>query len=175
MNIKILETIKEKGATAWLRLSDKWKELRERMRHKHRLVMMDTDTFQETFSVELTGTNIFTFVGTTVIVLLILASLLIAFTPMRNLVPGFIKPELKEEVLRNAQTIDSLENIIDQHEQHISAIQDIISGKTFEAPSEPATKMVDEKEAAYRHSKADSLLRKEIEQKQKEYKNTKKK
>ena len=80
------------------------------MQHKHRLVVMDTDTLKETFSWELTGLNIFTFAGITVIVLLILSSLLIAFTPMRNLVPGFIKPELKEEVARNAQTIDSLEN-----------------------------------------------------------------
>lgn len=167
-----IDTIKEKGAAVWLRLSDKWKELSEKMQHKHRLVVMDTDTLKETFSWELTGLNIFTFAGITVIVLLILSSLLIAFTPMRNLVPGFIKPELKEEVARNAQTIDSLENIIDQHEQHIAVIQDIINGKSFESLSEPATKVADEKEGAYRHSKADSLLRKDIEQK---HKNAKKK
>ncbi|MCQ2295921.1 MAG: hypothetical protein MJZ45_00805 [Bacteroidales bacterium] len=167
-----IDTIKEKGAAVWLRLSNKWKELSEKMQHKHRLVVMDTDTLKETFSWELTGLNIFTFAGITVIVLLILSSLLIAFTPMRNLVPGFIKPELKEEVARNAQTIDSLENIIDQHEQHIAVIQDIINGKSFESPSEPATKVADEKEGAYRHSKADSLLRKDIEQK---HKNAKKK
>ena len=167
-----IDTIKEKGAAVWLRLSDKWKELSEKMQHKHRLVVMDTDTLKETFSWELTGLNIFTFAGITVIVLLILSSLLIAFTPMRNLVPGFIKPELKEEVARNAQTIDSLENIIDQHEQHIAVIQDIINGKNFESPFEPATKVADEKEGAYRHSKADSLLRKDIEQK---HKNAKKK
>lgn len=165
-----IDTLKEKGAAVWLRLSDKWKELSEKMHHKHRLVVIDTDTLKETLSWELSDLNIFTFAGIAAIVLLILSSLLIAFTPMRNLVPGFIKPELKEEVVRNAQTIDSLENIIDQHEQHIAAIQDIISGKTFESPSEPATKVADEKEGAYRHSKADSLLRKDIEQKHKEAK-----
>lgn len=167
MDNSFLNTIKEKGVAVWLRLSDKWQELREKMRHKHRLVVMDTDTLKETFSMELTGLNIFTYAGIAVIVLIILSSLLIAFTPMRNLVPGFIKPELKEEVARNAQTIDSLENIIDQHEQHIAVIQDIISGKTFETPAEPSTKVADEKEIPYRHTKADSLLRKDIEQKHK--------
>ena len=104
----------EKGAAMRLRLSSKWQDFRERMRHKHRLVVMDTDTLQEKFSMELTGTNLFTYVGIFVIVMIILTSLLIAFTPLRNLVPGYIKPELKEETARNAQIIDSLEVIIDQ-------------------------------------------------------------
>ena len=123
------KAIKEKGAALRLRLSNTWQNFRERMHHKHRIVVMDTDTFKETFSAELTGVNIFTYVGITVIVMLILASLLIAFTPLRGLVPGFIKPELREETIRNARTIDSLELVIDQHEQHIRIIQDVINGK----------------------------------------------
>ena len=62
----------EKGAASGLRLSNKWQELRERMQHKRRFVVMDTDTFKETFSAELTGANIFTYAGLTFIVLLIL-------------------------------------------------------------------------------------------------------
>ena len=119
-------TIKEKGAAMRLRLSDKWQDFRERMRHKHRLMVLDTDTLQEKFSMELTGLNLFTYLGISVIVLIVLTSLLIAFTPLRNLVPGYIKPELKEEAVRNAQIIDSLEVIIDQHEQHIAIIQRFI-------------------------------------------------
>ena len=38
--------IKEKGAAMRLRLSDKWQDLRERMHHKHRFVVIDTDTFR---------------------------------------------------------------------------------------------------------------------------------
>ena len=110
--------IKEKGAAMRLRLSDKWQDLRERMHHKHRFVVMDTDTFQEKFSIELTGVNLFTYAGISIIVLIVLTSLLIAFTPLRALVPGYIKPELKEQSIRNSQIIDSLEVIIDQHEQH---------------------------------------------------------
>ena len=90
-----LKAIKEKGAALRLRLSDKWQDFRERMHHKHRFVVMDTDTFKETFSIELTGTNVFTYVGISIIVLLIIASLIIAFTPLRGIIPGYIKPELQ--------------------------------------------------------------------------------
>ena len=164
----------EKGAAMRLRLSSKWQDFRERMRHKHRLVVMDTDTLQEKFSMELTGTNLFTYVGILVIVMIILSSLLIAFTPLRNLVPGYIKPELKAETARNAQIIDSLEVIIDQHEQHIAIIQDILGGKEFRTEKDTSTHVTTDQEVVYRHTKADSLLRQEIEQQRKEAKENRK-
>ena len=167
--------MKEKGAAMRLRLSDKWQDFHERMRHKHRLVVLDTDTLQEKFSMELTGLNLFTYVGISVIVLIILTSLLIAFTPLRNLVPGYIKPELKEETVRNAQIIDSLEVIIDQHEQHIAIIQDVLNGKEFRVEKDTSKQTVTDEEIVYRHTRADSLLRKEIEQQRKEAKEKQKK
>ena len=166
--------IKEKGAAMRLRLSSKWQDFRERMRHKHRLVVLDTDTLQEKFSMELTGMNLFTYVGISVIVLIVLTSLLIAFTPLRNLVPGYIKPEQKEEIIRNAQIIDSLEVIIEQHEQHISIIQDVINGKAFRTEKDTVTHAADNGEIVYRHTRADSLLRQEIEQQRKAAKESQK-
>lgn len=175
MDSDSLNSNNKKGAAMRLRLSDKWQDFRERLRHKHRLVVLDTDTLQEKFSMELTGLNLFTYVGISVIVLIILTSLLIAFTPLRNLVPGYIKPELKEEVIRNAQTIDSLEVIIDQHEQHIAIIQDVLNGKEFRTEKDTATHKVAEEEVVYRHTRADSLLRQEIEQQRKAAKEKQKK
>ena len=170
-----LNAIKEKGAALRLRLSDKWQDFRERMHHKHRFVVMDTDTFKETFSIELTGTNVFTYVGISIIVLLIIASLIIAFTPLRGIIPGYIKPELQKEAIRNAQIIDSLEVVIDQHEQHIAIIQDVLNGKEFRAEKDTTTQTVADEEIVYRHTRADSLLRKEIEQQRKAAKEKQKK
>lgn len=169
------KSIKEKGAAMRLRLSSKWRDFRERMCHKHRLVVLDTDTFQEKFSVELTGVNIFTYVGITVILLIVLTSLLIAFTPLHNLVPGYIKPELREESIRNAQIIDSLEVVIGQHEQHIAIIQDVIGGKDYHSIKDTATYIDDDEEIVYRHTRADSLLRQDIEKQKKEAKKQQKK
>ena len=142
-----LKAIKEKGAALRLRLSDKWQDFRERMHHKHRFVVM-----------------VFTYVGISIIVLLIIASLIIAFTPLRGIIPGYIKPELQKEAIRNAQIIDSLEVVIDQHEQHIAIIQDVLNGKPMTTVETTTTEPVDEKKIVYRRSREDSLLRKEIEQ-----------
>jgi hypothetical protein len=174
MDSQRLNTIKEKGAALRLRLSNNWQDFRERMHHKHRLVLMDTDTFKEKFSMELTGVNIFTYVGISVIALLLLSMLLIAFTPLHNLVPGYIKPEQREEIARSAQTIDSLERIIEDHDQMIAAIQAVVSGKPLTEEQQQQAQQIEEEAIQYKHSKADSLLRKEIEAKQKRYKEKKK-
>lgn len=174
MDSQRLNTIKEKGAALRLRLSNNWQDFRERMHHKHRLVLMDTDTFKEKFSMELTGVNIFTYVGISVIALLLLSMLLIAFTPLHNLVPGYIKPEQREEIARSAQTIDSLERIIEDHDQMIAAIQAVVSGKPLTEEQQQQAQHIEEEAIQYKHSKADSLLRKEIEAKQKRYKEKKK-
>jgi hypothetical protein len=174
MDSQRLNTIKEKGAALRLRLSNNWQDFRERMHHKHRLVLMDTDTFKEKFSLELTGVNIFTYVGISVIALLLLSMLLIAFTPLHNLVPGYIKPEQREEIARSAQTIDSLERIIEDHDQMIAAIQAVVSGKPLTEEQQQQAQQIEEEAIQYKHSKADSLLRKEIEAKQKRYKEKKK-
>ena len=174
MDSQRLNTIKEKGAALRLRLSNNWQDFRERMHHKHRLVLMDTDTFKEKFSMELTGVNIFTYVGISVIALLLLSMLLIVFTPLHNLVPGYIKPEQREEIARSAQTIDSLERIIEDHDQMIAAIQAVVSGKPLTEEQQQQAQQIEEEAIQYKHSKADSLLRKEIEAKQKRYKEKKK-
>lgn len=170
-----LDIIKEKGAALWLRLSDSWQHFREEMRHKHRLVLMDTDNFKEKFSLELTGTNLFTIIGCSLVVLIMLAMLLVAFTPLRNLVPGYIKPAQRQEIMRNTQKIDSLENLVEQHEQLIATMQDVLSGKNMSAKQQEQVAQLSEEAVVYRHSKEDSLLRRDIEQKHKAAKKKSKK
>ena len=158
--------MKEKGAALRLRLFSKWQDFREKMRHKRRIVVLDTETFKEHFSLELSASTVFVTVGASAIVLVILTTLLIVFTPLREMVPGYVNPDMVEQTYRNARTIDSLENIIDAQEQMISNIQDVIEGKdlsTFDLPAEDTTA---DEEIVYTHSRADRELRREIEHRQ---------
>lgn len=161
-----LDAIKKKGAALRLRLSNSWQDFRERMHHKHRLMLMDTDTLKEKFSVELTFVNIFTYVGISVIALLILSMLLIAFTPLRNLVPGYIKPEQREEIVHSAQTIDSLKRVVEGHDQMITVIQAVVEGRPLTEEQKQEACEIEKEAVQYKHSKADSLLRREVESRQ---------
>jgi hypothetical protein len=68
-----------------------------------------------------------------------------------------------------------LELIIEGHEQMIATIQDVISGKSLTEEQKQQAEEVSKEAVVYRHSKSDSLLRLEIEAKQKQYKDAKKK
>ena len=157
--------MKEKGAAMRLRLFSNWQSFREKMRHKRRIVVLDTETFKEHFSLELSAANVFVTLGTGAILLVALTVLLVVFTPLREIVPGYVNPEMTEQTYRNAQAIDSLERIIDAQEKLIANIQDVIEGKdlaTFDLTEEDTAA---NKDIAYTHSHADSELRNEIEHK----------
>ena len=58
-----------------MKIKEWWTKLRSKpvtdvIKHKHRFVVMDTDTFKEKFSFQLSGINLFVTVGITVIVLI---------------------------------------------------------------------------------------------------------
>ena len=151
------------GATLWLRLVAKWQSFRESMRRKHRLVVMDSDSFKEKYSFELSGTNVFATFGLGAILLVTLTALLIAFTPLRAIVPGYVNPEMVEQTYRNARTLDSLEHALAAQERMIGDMQALFSGKAITADTAtPAAREMGP--VVYRRSPADSALRAEVEQ-----------
>ena len=170
----IITTMREKGAAIWLRLSDWWSEFSDNLQHRHRLSVLDTHTLKERFAMELTGTNIIVALGTAIIVIFIFAILVLAYTPMREIIPGYVSPEVVEQSYRNTYAIDSLERIIYSQNRQLDDIKSIVSGKTLDA-SDPSTMPQDTAAIPYRHSKADSLLRLEIDKTKSDLKKTKKK
>lgn len=143
------------------------------VRHKHRFVVMDSETFKEKFSFQLSGINLFVTVGISVIILIVLTTILIAFTPLREYIPGYQNSDMVEQTYHNAQIIDSLERRVATQEWMIANIQDVLEGKTMPGEDD-AMKRVDSLSSLgisveeYRHSKDDSLLRAEIEQQTKQ-------
>ena len=138
------------------------------IKHKHRFVVMDTDTFKEKFSFQLSGANLFVTVGITVIVLILLTTVLIAFTPLREWIPGYTDTKMIEQTYANAKKIDSLEVQIANQEWIVAAMQAMLRGEEI---SDEYKELIADSSAtlqqvagAYRHSVEDSLLRREVEQ-----------
>ncbi len=142
--------------------------LNDIIKNKHRFVVLDTNTYQEKISFELTGINIFVTLGISTIVLIILTIILIAFTPLREFIPGYTNSEMVEQTYHNSVVIDSLEKQLDRQEWMIQTMQEAISGKAMPNADE-IQKKVDSLSALgvtaieYRRSKADSLLCEEVE------------
>ena len=143
------------------------------IKHKHKFVVMDTDTFKEKFSFQLSGINLFVTVGITVIVLILLTTVLIAFTPLREWIPGYTNTEMVEQSYDNVKRVDSLAVIVADQEWLIATLQGVLSGKEMgnevDSVLRDSNATLQQVAIAYRHSKEDSLLRADVEREDSRY------
>ncbi len=135
----------------------------KRLKYKYRLVILNDYSFEEVVSVRLTKMNVFSIIGSSIILLIALVTILIAFTPIREYIPGYPDGSTRRDLIINAILLDSLENEIRIREQFMENLRDIIAGREpriFEYS--PDTSMrVDE--ISFARSRQDSLLRAQIE------------
>ena len=155
----------------WLKIKNS--QVSDVIKHKHRFVVMDTDTFKEKFSFQLSGINLFVTVGITMIVLIVLTTVLIAFTPLREYIPGYTDTEMIEQTYANAKKIDSLERAVADQEWVLATMQALMRGEPLGAQADSlladSTSKLAVVAGAYRRSREDSLLRLEVESEDNRY------
>lgn len=151
------------------KIKEKWDDIYTQLKHKHRLIVMDSDTFTEKFTFNLTGINLFTAVGLSIIALIVLTIVLVAFTPLREYIPGYSNEEMEILTYKNTEKIDSLSNVINQQELMLKNIKMIVYGEdipnvNYQSTTKDSLKNYDD--IQLKRSKADSLLRLTFEQSQ---------
>lgn len=108
------------------RKKEKWTE---KWRNKYRLVFMTDDTLEERLTFRLSRLNVFVALGTLAIVLIFLTSFLIAFTPLREYIPGYTNVGLTKRLYKLQLKTDSIERNLVAKEQFINNLRDVINGK----------------------------------------------
>ena len=104
----------------------------QRWRNKFRFVILNDDTFEELLTLKLSPLNIFVFSVLTITVTIALTTTLIAFTPLKELIPGYASSQLRRDAIELALTTDSLELALEQNEKYIEGIQRILQGETID-------------------------------------------
>lgn len=146
----------------WYKLKDS--AIADVIKRKHRFVVMDTDTFKEKFSFQLSGINLFVTIGITIIVLILLTTILIAFTPLREWIPGYTNTAAVEQTYANAKKLDSLQVQLENQEWMVATMQAVLRGEQLgEQPTDDSVATLQQLTTEYRRSKEDSLLRLEVE------------
>ena len=83
--------------------------LLSKLRNKYRLVIMNDETLEERLTFKLSRLNVFVVLGTLTIVLIILTSILIAFTSLREYIPGYTNVGLQKKLYELQIKTDSIE------------------------------------------------------------------
>lgn len=136
-----------------------------RIKNKFRLVIMNDETFEEKASFVLSPLNVFVFVGILTLFLIVLVSYIIAFTSLREYIPGYADVNMRRNIKTLAMRVDSLDQEMHNHEMNISNFSSILSGKKTEDKISPLTKDSTKKyeKLTLSASSDDSLMRAEIE------------
>ncbi|WP_158728051.1 MULTISPECIES: peptidase [unclassified Flavobacterium] len=107
----------------------KRKFIKENLFNKRRLIILNEDTFEETFSLKLTLMNVFVVASVGAILIIIVTTFIIAFTPLREFIPGYSSSKLKREAIELALKSDSLSKAIKQNEDYLNGIKKVLTGK----------------------------------------------
>jgi len=144
--------------------SDKkrWKLLRK-LTNKYRVVLLNEDTYEEVGTMRLTRLNLFTFAGIVVILLVAIVYSLVAYTDIRELIPGYPDAAMRQHIRSNAMKLDSLEYEQSIRDQYFDNLNRIISGEAPENFMNDTTGVSNQQEIAFHRSANDSLLRRQVE------------
>jgi murein DD-endopeptidase MepM/ murein hydrolase activator NlpD len=105
------------------------KKLSEKLLHKYRLVILNEDTFEERVAFKLSRLNVISLSVIFSILLIVGTSILIAFTPIKEYIPGYSSSALKQKATRLSLKVDSLENQVAINNHYYQSIRAILSGK----------------------------------------------
>jgi len=104
------------------------KRLARKLLHKYRLVILNEDTFEERFAIKLTRLNVFVIVSLLTIMLIIGTTMLIAYTPLREYIPGYSSTSLKKKATELNYKTDSLQQVIVANEKYLESIKRVLTG-----------------------------------------------
>lgn len=147
--------------------SEKIKKKRwyRRLMVKYRLIIRDEETYEEKISIKLSRIMVFVIISSLAIFLIFITTYIIAFTPLREYIPGYTDVNLQKDLYDLHMRTDSLEQVLAFNERYLANLKLVLSG---EEPENIEYQKSDTVKRQYSNitlnrNKDDSLLRQEIE------------
>ena len=109
-------------------MKNKRKAFWKNFKFKYKLTVTNEDTLEEIVGIHVSKLNGVSVLLSVVTVVFLVTSLIIAFTPLKNYLPGYMNTEVRQQVVTNALRADSLQWVLERQRMYIMNIQDIISG-----------------------------------------------
>lgn len=141
------------------------KPLKERLLNKYRLVILNEETYEERLSYRLSRLNILLLTAFMALIIVITTICLIAFTSIKEYIPGYDSTALRTIAAQNIEKLDSLTFVMEKNQDFINSIGSVILGEATEEEfkKESVIKRVDISDLDFKTNLEDSLLRRIVE------------
>jgi len=144
--------------------TEKRKTLLKKLLTKYRLVLINDGTYEEVGFIRLSRMNVIAVGGGMALLLLFAVYSLIAYTPIRETIPGYPDAVMSQTIRENAMRIDSLRSELVMRDQYFENLNKIISGKEPDNfLGEGSGTDVNRDDIVFLHSANDSLLKQQVE------------
>lgn len=120
----------------------RWKRFRSFLRKKYRLVILNDSTFGEKLSLRLSPYGLIIGILAITIVMTSLVISLVAFTPLREYIPGYGDITERVQILKLTYRADSIENILESRENYLKSVLNVMNEKpegTVQKPKKDTT------------------------------------
>jgi murein DD-endopeptidase MepM/ murein hydrolase activator NlpD len=108
-----------------------------RSRQTFTVVVMETDSVEETQQYTVRPRNIAWWWGGSLALVALCTALLIAFTPLRTLIPGYSAETMRQQARLNTLRVAALRDSVEVQDRYIGRLQDLLTGRVQPDVSEP--------------------------------------
>lgn len=102
---------------------------KENKARRFRLTLVNNDTHKHLWMLHFQRSGMLLTILSVILVFLLAAFCLIAFTPLKTFIPGYPDATVQRAAIRNAMTVDSLEHIVDRWEFYAESLRRIVEGE----------------------------------------------
>jgi murein DD-endopeptidase MepM/ murein hydrolase activator NlpD len=147
------------------------KKIKNKLLDKYKLVILNENTFEERLSFKLTRLNVFVVGSISAIFLIVVTYTIIAFTSLREYIPGYSSTALKMKATELNYKTDSLQRVIAMNDRYYSSIKQVLKGDIsaadFNKDSIIQAVKLEASEVDLNPSPEDSLLREKVDKEDK--------
>jgi murein DD-endopeptidase MepM/ murein hydrolase activator NlpD len=137
-----------------------------RLKNKYRFVLMSEDSFEEKLSFSISKLNLLSLLSVVIIIALSLSFALLIFSPLKEYIPGKSSSKMQRDLISIALKSDSLQNQLNIQSLYLNNISSIMKGETLDFIKKDSV-INTIQDVNFSKSKADSLLRIEVESEEK--------
>lgn len=98
------------------------------IKFKYKLSIINENTLEELIGIHVSKLNGLSVFLSAVTGIFVIAASIIAFTPLRNYLPGYMNSEVRTQIVDNVLRMDSLQQVLEKQNLYIMNIQDIFRG-----------------------------------------------
>lgn len=157
----------------------KREKIKKHLFTKNRLVVLNEDSFEEIFSLRLTLMNVFVVATLGAIIIITVTTFIIAFTPLREYIPGYSSSKLRRDATELALKSDSLASALKKNEAYLQSVVKVLNGdleyQKVNKDSIMASEVIEVDPKTLEPSEEELELRKKVEEEEKKIKEQSKK